>query len=180
MQVIPKLLLIAGTGRNTGKTTLVCSVIKRFSPQYPVIGLKISPHFHGGSDTLKPIFTNKDFNIYEETTTNSTKDSSLMLKSGASMVFYIEVLDEHLKQAFDQFLNVIPATFPIICESPALISYVKPAVFFIVDNEKIKNKKKEVFQKREIANKWIDTANEDILKVIDQLSIEQNEWKFNS
>jgi len=44
------------------------------------------------------------------------------------------------------------SSLPEPAATPALINYVEPEVFFIVDNKK---KKGEVFQKREIANRWI-------------------------
>ena len=43
---IPHLLLIAGNGRNVGKTTLACKIIAQFARETEVIGLKITPHFH--------------------------------------------------------------------------------------------------------------------------------------
>ena len=178
MKNIPNLLLIAGTGRNTGKTTLACSVIKRFSANSQVIGLKISPHFHGGTKSLKTIIANENFNLYEETSLKSGKDSSLMLKAGATKVYYIEVLDEHLKMAFEKFVDTLPSKAHIVCESPALINYVKPGVFFIVDNEKNKNKKANILQWRKAADKWIDTGIEDMDSIIEKINVNENEWKL--
>ena len=179
MKNIPNLLLIAGTGRNTGKTTLACSIINIFSADFPIIGLKISPHFHGGTKSLKLVITDNNFNIYEETSASTGKDSSLMLKAGATKVFYIEVLDEYLEAAFEQFLNILPKSNPFVCESPALINYVKPGVFFIVDNKNNKKKKQEIFRKKEITDKWIDTDIEDIHEVIKSLNISKNEWDYS-
>ncbi len=178
MKVIPNLLLIAGTGRNTGKTTLACSIINKFSCDFPIIGLKISPHFHGGTDSLKAIVTDENFNIYEETSALAGKDSAVMLKAGATKVFYIEVLDEYLETAFEQFMNILPEKHPIICESPALRNYIQPGAFFIVDNENNKNKKKEIMKKKNIADKWIDTGIEDILEIIENLVISENKWEY--
>jgi len=180
MNAIQNLLLIAGTGRNTGKTTLACSIINKFSSDVQIAGLKISPHFHGGTKSLKEIVANENFNIYQETSLTSGKDSSLMLKAGATKVYYIEVLDEHLKTAFDEFLKIPQPKTPIVCESPALINYVKPAVFFIVDNENNKKKKEEIFQQKAIADKWIDTGKEDILEVIKKLAIDNSKfWVYS-
>ena len=179
MQIIPNLLLIAGTGRNTGKTTLARSIIEKFSSGNPIIGLKISPHFHGGTKSLKAIIANTEFNIYEETSSTSGKDSSLMLKAGAARVYYIEVLDAHLKTAFGEFLNILPSQSTIVCESPALINYVRPGVFFIVDNADNKNKKEEIIQRKNRADKWIDTDFEDIHEIIGNLGITGNEWQYH-
>jgi len=178
MKDIPNLLLIAGTGRNTGKTTLACSIINKFSSNFQVIGLKISPHFHGGTDSLKTIVNDNNFNIYEETSASTVKDSSLMLKAGAAKVFYIEVLDEYLKTAFEQFLNILPKSHPLICESPALRKYIQPGVFFIVDSERNKNKKKEILEFREKAEMWIDTDNDNIQDIINKIKSINSSWHF--
>jgi len=42
----PNILLVSGNGRNSGKTTLACKIIERFSKDHEITGLKISPHFH--------------------------------------------------------------------------------------------------------------------------------------
>ena len=180
MDIIPNLLLVAGTGRNTGKTTLACSIIKKFSAHHQIIGLKISPHFHGGTKSLKAIIANENFNIYREASSTSGKDSSQMLKAGALKVYYIEVLDAHLKTAFGEFLDILPSQAPIVCESPALINYVGPGVFFILDNADNKNKKEEIFRRKNMADKWIDTDIEDIHEITGNLEITGNEWQYTN
>ena len=179
MKVVQNLLLIAGTGRNTGKTTLSCKIINRFSTDNCITGLKISPHFHGGTESLRTIVRNDNFNIYEETSSSSGKDSSLMLKAGAAKVFYIEVLDEYLEEAFDAFTKIAPPSCPIVCESPALRNYIIPGVFFIVDNTANKNKKTEILRWKASADKWIDTGTENISIISPNISIRDNKWTYN-
>jgi len=159
---IPSLLLIAGTGRNTGKTLLASSIIKKFSNDLKITGLKISPHFHNGTKSLQPLYKNNNFNIYRETSHSSSKDSSRMLKAGACQVFYIECHDEYLKKAFEKFLKITDAQVPVICESPALRKYVKPGIFFIVDSKSNINKKQGVLDLKNHADFFIETDKESI------------------
>ena len=84
---IPHLLLIAGNGRNVGKTTLACKIIARFAGETEVTGLKITPHFHPVNEDDVVIQTN-NFLIINETQISS-KDSSLMLQAGAKQVFFV-------------------------------------------------------------------------------------------
>ena len=42
----PNILTIAGTGRNVGKTTLACSIIKKMALNARITAIKITPHFH--------------------------------------------------------------------------------------------------------------------------------------
>jgi len=178
MKDIPNLLLIAGTGRNTGKTTLACSIIDKFSSKYQIVGLKISPHFHGGTNSLQEIITNKNFNIYKETSSTTGKDSSLMLKARAEKVFYIEVLDDYLEEAFTQFLKILPERYLLVCESPALRNYIHPGVFLIVDSENNKNKKTEILKWKKVADKWINIDVDNLLQIIEKIQVFENEWKF--
>ena len=178
MKNVLNLLLIAGTGRNTGKTTLACSIIEKYSNEYQIIGLKISPHFHGGTDSLKLLSGNKFFNIYEETSASSRKDSSKMLKAGAYRVFYIETNDEHLPEAFMKFQDLIPTGNPIVCESPALRNYINPDIFIIVDSEANRNKKESILAWKSVADKYLETDKDNIEKFIDGVCITDNRWRY--
>jgi hypothetical protein len=177
MQEFQNLLLIAGTGRNTGKTTLACEIIKQTSVKRQVIGLKISPHFHGGTESLRPIGRTDNYNLYEETLSDiSGKDSSKMLASGAEQVFYIEVLDEFILEAFQFLLNHIPENTAVVCESPALRNVVIPGLFIIVDNISQQNKKQDVLKKKDIADFFIETDKTELNEVIKSIRFDSSGW----
>ncbi len=179
MYKISNLLLIAGTGRNTGKTTLACSIINKFSSDFQIIGLKISPHFHGGTDSLRLLSGNEFYNIYEETSANTGKDSSKMLKAGAYRVFYIETNDEHLLSAFIKFKELAPPGYPIVCESPALRNYVRPGVFFIVDSEANRNKKESILAWKSLADKYLEADKDNVEEFIENIGISDNSWRYS-
>lgn len=128
---IPNLLLIAGTGTKSGKTTMACRIIEQFN-KLKITAVKISPHFHEATPGLKAIYEEKGYSIYEETNRDATKDTSRMLLSGATKVYFAKVLDDRLRFVFDKIMGLIPEYTPIICESPALRNYVEPGVFIIM------------------------------------------------
>ncbi len=174
----PNLLLIAGTGRNTGKTTLACEIIKTTSLQQQLIGIKISPHFHGGTDSLKPIGGTKNYNLYEETLKDITgKDSSKMLAAGADKVFYIEVYDSSILEAFTTLLHHIPKNTPIVCESPALRKVITPGMFIIVDNISQQNKKLDVLSWKNKTDFFIETDKTELIEVIKQIRFTSSGWE---
>lgn len=140
MQTYPNLLIVSGTGRKSGKTTLACQIIKAFRNENPV-GIKISPHFHEPSEGLQLIVNNVDFRIFREESARSGKDSSRMLTEGAAEAYYIQVSDHNLEKSFTWIYNLIGPSMPVVCESPALRRYFKPGVFLIVDSDSITNKK---------------------------------------
>jgi len=139
---IPNLLLIAGTGIRSGKTSMACRIIEQFK-NLNITAIKISPHFHETTPGLKTIREEKGYAIYEETGSNTTKDTSRMLHSGAGKVYFAKVLDDRLKFVFDKIMDLIPEGTPIICESPALRNYIEPGVFIIMSSE-ITNKRKDI------------------------------------
>jgi hypothetical protein len=132
--LVPNLLLIAGTGTKSGKTTMACRIIEQFS-NLNLTAIKITPHFHETTPGLKTIFEEKGYSIYEETNKDTVKDTSRMLLSGAGKVYFAKVHDYKLRFVFDKIMNLIPEGTPIICESPALRNFIEPGVFIIMSSE---------------------------------------------
>jgi len=125
----PNLLLIAGNGRNVGKTFLVCEIIKQISKSSEVIGVKISSHFHPVEKKNVLCETN-EFTIVEENEI-SEKDSSLMLQAGAVNVYFLMASQKNLRKAF-LWLNKNLLSGAIVCESGGLAELVNPGLFLFV------------------------------------------------
>ena len=178
MQHYPNILLIAGTGRNSGKTTLACKIIEEFSKSSNIAALKISPHFHKQGETMEIIDKTQDYSIYIENNKKSGKDSSLMLNAGASPVYYIEVLDYSLLNSFESLMDKIPSNTPVVCESPALRKFISPGVFFIVDHPQTLNKKGEVLQWRKEADRFINSATDHLEPILEGVQLKSNKWHF--
>jgi hypothetical protein len=178
MKAYPNILLIAGTGRNTGKTTIACAIIKKFSKTQPVTGLKISPHFHGETEGLVNLYKGNDFNIYEEMSTSTRKDSSLMLKAGAVKVFYIETRDEQLKLAFETLMKIMDDDVPMVCESPGLGKLIDPGIFIIADNQKNKNQKPDILQLKAQADIWINDFELELGDLIERIQFSDSSWRL--
>ncbi|HUS86517.1 MAG TPA: hypothetical protein VMW76_04680 [Bacteroidales bacterium] len=137
---ILNLLIISGTGRKSGKTTLACRIIEHFREVEPV-AVKISFHFHEPSPGLVLCEDMHGYRIYRETCREGLKDTSRMLNAGAGEVYYIQADDSNVSEAFLHLLKVLKPGAPLICESPALRKYFKPGLFFIADNKNISNRK---------------------------------------
>lgn len=134
MNFIPNLLIIAGTGTKTGKTTMACRIISKFREK-GIIAVKISPHFHEKTEGLEEIATGKGFAIYSETNQGSGKDTSRILRSGASKVYLATVWDSNLAEVFRRIISEIPENIPVVCESPALRKYYEPGLFIIMTSD---------------------------------------------
>jgi hypothetical protein len=134
MTLIPNLLIVAGTGTKTGKTTMACRIIGKFRKK-EIIAVKISPHFHEKTEGLEEIETGEGFAIYSETDPGSGKDTSRMLRSGASKVYLATVWDSDLAEVFKRIISKIPRNIPVVCESPALRKYYEPGLFIVMTSD---------------------------------------------
>jgi len=126
-----RLLIIGGTGRDAGKSSLAALLISRFADR-GVNGIKITPHDHPDVSGLTLINGNDIFQVYEEKKLASDKDSARMLKAGALKVFLIVSPEAHLGEAFSLLQPLIIPGVPVICESPALRRYVEPDLFILM------------------------------------------------
>lgn len=136
MVTIPNLLLIAGTGTKSGKTTIACKIIRQFS-ELKIAAIKITPHFHETTEGLLAISEKIGYAIYEESVRDSFKDTSRMLGAGADKVYFAKVWDDQLFEVFGEIMKLIPEGTPVICESPALRNFAEPGVFIIMKSETV-------------------------------------------
>lgn len=138
-----QLLIIGGTGRDAGKSTLAALLISRYKDP-GVTGVKITPHPHPDMAGLTLMADNNGFQVFEEKDNKSEKDSSRMLRAGALKVFLIVTAEENLGEAFATLKPMLPKGLPVICESPALRRFVEPDLFILMvhgggDNSERKN-----------------------------------------
>lgn len=143
LPIIPNLLIIGGSSRNVGKTTLALSLIEKYAKTAAITGLKVTSmrpgegKFHGSHHNPRP----EEFTIVEETNIHSHKDTARMLEAGAKRVYYIETPDRLLNEAMESFMQMHQNGNPIVCESRSLRSAVIPGLFVLIkhyDPEKIK------------------------------------------
>jgi len=133
MESLHNILVIGGTGRNIGKTELVCQIISMISREHTVFGAKISAIypdetlFHGAHST-----PGSDYSLHEETRRDRSKDSSRMLRAGAGRVFYLQSEDTTVLRGFREIQRLLPPHAALICESNSLSTYIKPGLFLMI------------------------------------------------
>lgn len=138
MILLPNLLIITGNARNVGKTTLANAVIRRFSQNYPVIGLKVSAirpgddEMHGNHPDPKP----EAYSIEEEKDRHGKSDTSRMLLAGAASAWYIRAQESHIEKAVSDFLLLIPSKALIVAESRALRVVAEPSALILIERRK--------------------------------------------
>jgi len=138
--IIPNLLIIAGMGNASGKTSMACRIIEQLR-DLKIYSVKITPHFHEVTPGLVTLEEAADFSIFRETNRESAKDTSRMLRAGAADVFFAKVSDGSLLKAFNGIMRYIPEGSPVICESPALRFHIEPGLFILMTSDNEYNKK---------------------------------------
>jgi len=143
------ILLVAGDGRNVGKTSLALTLIKKFSKQ-GIYAIKVSPHFHHLQKDEHILYTNDQYQILEELNTERLKDSSRFLKAGAKRVFYIQTCDENLMESFLKVLSILPPDVPLLAEAGGLVHYIKAGLFLFVQDNKQLSKNRHIAAKADV------------------------------
>ncbi len=151
----PQILLISGSGRNCGKTSLACEIIESISKRKAVIALKISPHFHQFSEQQELLFDNKKFKIFRETDSTSGKDSSRMLRAGAAFSFYLQCEDENLAEAWECMNKFLPENRAVVCESGSLAKIFKPGLHLLVEGENPDKMKRSYLKNKELSDRIV-------------------------
>ncbi|MBU0765816.1 MAG: hypothetical protein KJ607_13390 [Bacteroidetes bacterium] len=172
---LPNMLLIAGTGQNTGKTTLACRLIDKFSKYISITALKTSPHFFDPPDKKDIIVSYEDIRIVRETNRRTGKDSSRMLNAGAFQVYYIMLKNECRLSHLDILLGFLDDNTPVICESGALGDIVIPGLLLLL-REKGKAKSEKNAEWERVADQVITFDGNDFDFDIDNIAFRDNSW----
>ncbi len=135
-------LIIAGNGRNVGKTWLAEYCIQQLAFQYDVISLKIASHIHKLSADIKWIDGDQDnWMLGKETNRHSLKDSGRMLAAGASHSYYAQLKsDQYIPEILSYLNGHIKEDQIVICESAAIGQFIIPGLAFFVQDSKLNEK----------------------------------------
>lgn len=175
---MPSLLIIAGTGRNSGKTTLACQIIRKFSPYQSIVAIKITPHFHENPGNGRVIVNKTNIFIAEEMDATTGKDSSRLLEAGAVQSYYVMTTDEYLEEAFNEILTRIPANSMVVCESGGLRHLIRPGLFFMMLHPGNTGLKSETEKRLSLADRIVTFDDPKFDFDVNSIEIADNQWKF--
>ena len=163
IQTDSRFIIIAGTARNVGKTTLACGLIKKLSKTKEIIGVKFiclkkGAYQHKHHDEVDA------YEIFEEIDTSSEKDSAKMLLAGARKSFFIVSHEEYIKQALSELYQLINIDDVVVVESACIRNYIKPKDFIIVDKDNSEPKKNYINALIPLADYQIDSGKDDMFE----------------
>ncbi len=173
MKEYPNVILISGSGRNVGKTSLICKIIEKYAETETLISIKISPHFHPLTDRLILLRDTQNCKIAIETDQTGNKDTAKFLKSGVMESFFIQSNDDEVLEAFTNVVSKYSNSHLFIVESGALKKFVRPGLsIFVADDSS---------QKQYKSYPDIDVAlneNDDFAEFTKKISIKNNTWNL--
>ena len=174
-----RIILLSGAGQNVGKTTFACQLIKQLKTQTSkVFAIKISPHFHD-ADPPKTIFSSERFVLSLESEKETGKDTSRMLAAGADEVFFLQVNDEFLKEAFQYTMSFIPPETLVVIESGGLRELIKPALFFFAKRANESKMKEYAAKNMRLADRVIQFDGEAFDFQIEKVVYKNGQIKLN-
>ncbi|MEJ2058285.1 MAG: hypothetical protein P8X39_10650 [Desulfofustis sp.] len=130
------LLIVAGTGRNVGKTEFICRLIKKFRSIADIYALKVSAvypdeeMYHGSHADSELVGR-----LFEEFRTDLDKDTSRVLRAGAKRAFYLRSENDRIREGYLAFRNAIPEDAVVVCESNSLREVVEPGLMILIRSE---------------------------------------------
>jgi hypothetical protein len=179
---MPGMVMVGGNSRNSGKTTLACSIIEKLSKTHEVIGLKVTSIRRGevdkhGNHTEE---ITSDFEIFEELDRFSPKDTSKMLRAGAKHVYYIRVTDSFSEKAILHFISSYINKELIVCESRSLRNILEPGLFLMMLRETAIESGKEISDYLKKANCLFDFGSQqnEIQQFIEKLQFFNGQFKM--
>ena len=137
MMYLPAMVMVGSGWKHSGKTELVCALMRHFSPELDIVGLKVSSPREQGHDSPheSPLLASEartSFLLFEETARDTGTDTARMIASGARRAFFLRAGREQLDGGFSEFLERVGENAIIVCESNSLRHLVKPGIFLVI------------------------------------------------
>jgi len=179
------MLMIGSAGANLGKTELACAILRKFGKNGDIIGVKVTtikdtngqcPRGGEGCGVCSSL--DGVFCITEETDSNSGKDTSRLLKCGASRVFWLRVIREHLVEGVTALLDVIGRDAVCVCESNSLREVVEPGLFLMVTGRDAKARKDSAQRARKYADRIVVSNGKGFDIDLDEIEIVGGKWRM--
>ncbi|NOX85211.1 MAG: molybdopterin-guanine dinucleotide biosynthesis protein B [Chlorobi bacterium] len=158
MRKINNMILVSGSGRNSGKTTLCCALIEALSETGEVTAIKIAPHFHLTGKQQELTEQGPGYRIFVEKDTGTDKDTSRMLRAGAQTVYFVQCADRGVEHAVRSLKRLLHDDRAIVCESGSLGLFFEPSYHVLVERPEPDMKKESYLLNKHRADLIVGTG----------------------
>jgi molybdopterin-guanine dinucleotide biosynthesis protein len=133
------ILLLAGSGRNVGKTTFGCRIVSQTAVQHKTIAVKISSHPHPVTQGLRVLAGTADaWFIAEETAPEGNKDSMRYRQAGAHMSLYAMASGDTIDQVLQWITQNFDNRTALVIESGTFGVLAEPGLAFFLGGDGLK------------------------------------------
>jgi len=181
-------MLMAGASlKSTGKTELICTLIRAFGSRLDIVGMKVTPVSlygggvpHGGKPS--PLLSARHHTtwLFEEREPTLGTDTSRMLASGAKRAFWLRAREEHLADEFSNLLGIIGEKAVIICESNTLRRFVRPGVFLMILPNDVREIKPSFHDIVELADRIVHTDGSNFDISPNDIHFREGRWSLEN
>lgn len=117
------IVVVGGSGRNVGKTSLVCGLIAAL-PEFCWIAVKITSHAHGVPEP-----------IWEETEPGQATDTARYLAAGAQRAFFVTASDAEISVRVRELQSNCKLASNWIFESNRILDSMQPNLCLAVKDD---------------------------------------------
>lgn len=180
---LDEMLMIGSAESNVGKTELACALLRKFSKSCNITGIKVTtikdedgrcPRGGEGCGVCSSL--EGVYHITEELNRNSDKDTARLLAAGASRVFWLRVLKEHIPEGMAAVLDMIGKDAVSICESNSLREIVEPGLFLITRKNNSESWKNSARRVKKYADKVVSSDGSNFDFDLNRIKLINNKW----
>ncbi len=180
---LDEMLMIGSAESNVGKTELACALLRKFGKSCNITGIKVTtikdedgrcPRGGEGCGVCSSL--EGVYHITEEFNRNSGKDTARLLAAGASRVFWLRVLKEHIPEGMTAVLDMIGKDAISICESNSLREIVEPGLFLITRKNNSESWKNSARRVKKYADKVVTSDGSNFDFDLNRIKLINNKW----
>jgi molybdopterin-guanine dinucleotide biosynthesis protein A len=175
--------LLGAAGRKSGKTELGCALLRRFGRDRPLVAVKVTPvpdmaeeQPPGEGGSLVSHQPDRGFFIWREEDAQGPKDTSRLLRAGASQVFWLVVTPDRTREGLNELLRIIGPDRPMICESNSMRLVAEPGIFLLVQNDRPDPRKKSVNLVRQFVDRVVVSDGKQFDLDLDDVDLVDGRW----
>jgi hypothetical protein len=179
----PEMLMIGATGRNTGKTELACQIIRTNAAQTPIAALKVTTVVRtdgscprGGTGCGVCSSLGEPWCVTREVDTDTDKDTSRLLESGAREAYWLRVRESALADGAAALVAHVPDGWVSVCESNSLRRVVEPGLFLQVQAAREPTVKTSARAVASLADRVVVSDGSAFDLALDRISLLDGHW----
>lgn len=183
MLIVPRMLLIGSSGRDSGKTTFACRLIEKYPQPRLITAAKVTtvrkgagPCARGGEGCGVCDSLDVPYCITEEIARGGRKDTQRLLAAGAGRVYWLRTWHTALDDGASALMETVEPHAPLVCESNSLRLAVQPGLFLVFRPRGAGSAKESAQRVLDYADRVITFDGHDFDLALDDVRFVDGKW----